>query len=714
MQKPWVRLAGCNPVSVTLAVRWLVALLGALLLTTLAQAQDPSAGRGHGREFRPGQLQKIDELPLSRLRTRLERLPAGAKTNALKQLRDFHFTEQDVESLEVDDEGAVFYADHFRHEPNHTELENAGETEPTTGGAAVPVAPFPAGLAFHSKPGAPNVLFLNFAGENVTNTAWNTSLGRTSLPTLPFSTDNDFSTYSDSEQLAIKRIWQRVAEDFAPFNIDVTTERPTVFDTRTAHALITRNTDANGAGNPSSTAGGVAYINMFGTANFARYRPAWVYANNLSGSESSIAEAVSHEIGHNLGLSHDGKTDGAEYYGGHGTGETSWGPLMGTGYGRNVSQWSRGEYYLANNTQDDLAAIAAKVGYRSDDHSDAVGSATVLTMTGTNIVSTTPETDVNNMNTANKGVLERNTDTDVFSFQTGSGTVRLTVNPWRSPTSTRGGDLDLLIELRDGAGNLIASDNPATATAAQIQAALAQGTYFLFVRNSGTGSPLTAAPTGYTSYGSIGQYFISGYVAPSSAAAGSVQLTTTANNSAWGSVTPANGLFPIGSAVQLTAMPANYFRFVRWTNGVNSTSNPLSLTMQTNITVQAVFGEVLTVNRSIPHWWLASNGYAGNFEAAVDAIGANGLPVWQSYIAGLTPTAPTSQLKLSVTRNSNGTSLLKWLPVSGRTYSLSWSTNVSGPFTAISSATNLAATVSSFTHTSSAARAFYRVEVRKL
>src|SRR4051794_41600183 len=42
----------------------------------------------------------------------------------------------------------------------------------------------------------------------------------------------------------------------------------------------------------------------------------------------------------------------------HGSGDTSWGPIMGTGYNRNVTQWSKGDYYMANNTQDDHVIIA--------------------------------------------------------------------------------------------------------------------------------------------------------------------------------------------------------------------------------------------------------------------------------------------------------------------------------------------------------------------
>ena len=298
----------------------------------------------------------------------------------------------------------------------------------------------------------------------------------------------------------------------APFNIDVTTERPGTLHTRTAVALITRRTDANGDPNPYNTGGGVAYVNVFGTTSYAQYRPAWIYHDNLSNNESYIAEAASHEVGHNLGLSHDG-TSSSEYYGGHGSGDISWGPLMGTGYNCNVSQWSKGEYYLANNTQDDLATLAGKMAYRTDDHGNTPGTATALVITGgTTIAATTPENDSTNANQANKGVLERNTDVDVFSFVTGSGAVQLAVKPWLMPAGTRGGNSDILLDLYNEAGVLLASSNPASQTTALIQTSLAEGRYYLYVRNSGSGNPLISPPTGYTSYASLGQYFISGSI----------------------------------------------------------------------------------------------------------------------------------------------------------------------------------------------------------
>jgi hypothetical protein len=188
---------------------------------------------------------------------------------------------------------------------------------------------------------------------------------------------------------------------------------------------------------------------------------------------------------------------------------------MGSASSRNVSQWSQGEYYLANNTQDDLSVIAANLSYRTDDHGDTPQLATPLRLTGgTNITHTTPETDPDGTDSSNKGVLEQTTDVDVFSFTTGNGLVRLTVKPWISPSGSRAGNLDLSIELRDATGGLIAADNPPASTGAQLERSLVPGTYSLHIRNSGAGTPLASTPSGYTSYGSVGQFFISGSTTP--------------------------------------------------------------------------------------------------------------------------------------------------------------------------------------------------------
>ncbi|MCS7089788.1 MAG: zinc-dependent metalloprotease family protein [Verrucomicrobiota bacterium] len=464
------------------------------------------------REYVPGHWHQLDELPPGRFQQDLILLPARAREQVRGWLQSFHFTSEDVLSLHCDSEGGVFYRCNFPDLPERAGLTAAG-APPSASATAVPVSPFPDVLKFHSRPGAPNVLFLNFAGEVVTNTQWNTELNRNQIPVLPFSLDADFATFNEAEQAIIRAIWQRVAEDYAPFEVDVTTDRPPVLHHRVAMVLITRNTDANGFPNPASESGGVSYVNVFGTLFYSRYRPAWVYANNLGYVESYIAEAASHEAGHNLGLSHDGRSDGVEYYSGHGSGDISWAPIMGVGYNRNVTQWSKGEYFLANNTQDDLAVLASKLGYRPDDHGSTLALATPLVLTDlTNVFSTTPESDPMNTNRVNKGVLERNDDVDWFSFVTGSGPIRLAVHPWVMPSGTRGGNLDLWIELYDGFGNRLASNNPAASTFAILEMRLNAGMYFVAVRNSGAGDPWNTSPTGYTPYGSLGQYFWEGWV----------------------------------------------------------------------------------------------------------------------------------------------------------------------------------------------------------
>lgn len=684
---------------------------GSLILfsTAIAAAQQPAV---HSRQFPPGTVRGIQDLPVGRFRRRLESLPPTAQARSLEWLRNFHFTELDLETLQADAEGGIFYADDFT-----LDTTSVTDSIPIIAQAAVPISPFPANLIFHSRPGAPNVIFLNFSGETVTGTAWNTAT-QTTISAVAFSTDSDFSTFSDAEQAAIKQIWERVSEDYAPFNVDVTTERPATFGTRTAEAVITRNTDANGIANPSSTAGGVAYINVFASSSYATYRPAWIYFNNLANTESYIAEAVSHEIGHNMGLSHDGKTDGTAYYGGHGSGNTSWGPIMGTGYNRNVSQWCKGDYYLANNTEDDLSIISGKLTYRTDDRGNTAATATPLVITsGTNIVSTTPETDPTSTNSANKGVLQSNTDVDVFSFTTGPGPVNITVNPWIQPGGTRGGNLDILLELHNSADVLLLTNNPVTDTVAQIQTNLAAGQYYLYIRNTGVGDPFSSTPSGYTSYGSIGQYFISGTIAPAQPAPpANLQVVAAANNAAWGTVTPTNGSYAAGSSLQITATPQTYFKFVGWTNDAAGTNDPITLVVNTNLSVEALFGEVLTANYPTPYWWLASWGYTNNFESIVSNYGVNGIPLWQSYIAGLNPSDPNSQLRVSVTPDATGTSyVLNWNTVTGRFYTVSQATNPSGIFSPVPGASDLPAAVKGVTNaaSSSSPPVFYRLEVKK-
>ncbi len=101
-------------------------------------------------------------------------------------------------------------------------------------------------------------------------------------------------------------------------------------------------------------------------------------------------------------------------------------------------------------------------------------------------------------------------------FSTGSGAVTLRVNPWVVASGrTRGGNTDLVAQLYNSSGQVLVTANVATTTGATIQTTLNQGVYYLIVRTTGVGYPTDPLPSGYTGYGAIGQYFISGTVVQS-------------------------------------------------------------------------------------------------------------------------------------------------------------------------------------------------------
>ena len=238
-------------------------------------------------------------------------------------------------------------------------------------------------------------------------------------------------------------------------------------------------------------AGGVAYLGSF---NWNSDTPTYVFTQQLAaGNEKYTAEAISHEVGHTLGLYHDGRTSPSEgYYSGHGSGETGWAPIMGIGYYQNLTQWSKGQYLSANNTEDDLAIITSQngFGYKVDDTGSTLGTANPLSVSGTAV-------------SAN-GIIERNSDVDFFSFTTGAGVISLAIAP-----SGRSPNLDILAELYNAAGTLVATSNPTDLLAASISATVSAGTYYLKVDGVGKGDPLG---TGYTDYGSLGQYAITGTI----------------------------------------------------------------------------------------------------------------------------------------------------------------------------------------------------------
>ncbi|MBA3709256.1 MAG: pre-peptidase C-terminal domain-containing protein, partial [Planctomycetes bacterium] len=459
-----------------------------MLLLALVGAMS-AAEHGGGRAVR------IDELPDGHFKNELTRLRPQAQAMAMAWLAGHRFHDLDCQALHADSEGGILFACDL--------LAPAGaatpaSTAPLVGAASVPISNQP---SYHSRPGSANRIFLDFNGANVTGTRWNVSPAPATYVCPPLDIDSDPTTFSDAEQLLIQRIWQRVSEDYAPFNVDVTTD-PAVesaMDIRTGHVLITRATDSNGAGMPYPGSAGVAAINVFGSSSYRYNSPALVYFDVQPARDDYIAEVCSHEMGHNMGLNHDGTLSGAAYYTGHGSGPTSWGPIMGAAYNHDMSQWSKGEYFDANLTEDDLSIISGKLTFRVDDFGNTDAAATRIT--GTSLSAT--------------GVIATSSDVDVISFDAGAGTVNLTVSPWQSAVNTAGNNLDVKLTLANSSGAVIATSDVAGGVIGSINTTVADGTYYLRVSGAADGTPLANPPSGYTAYASIGQWFLSGSCPPS-------------------------------------------------------------------------------------------------------------------------------------------------------------------------------------------------------
>ncbi len=376
----------------------------------------------------------------------------------------------------------------------------------------------------HSNPFATKTIYLDFNGHILpANTGWtNSKNGGNAINAPAWSMDADNTTFSDAELIRIQAIWQRVAEDFAPFDVNVTTEfRGEEYLTRSSssdqvygmRALISPISSYFGS------YGGIAYLDVFDNIGDA-YKPALVFPENLGpNSEKYIAEAISHEIGHTLGLDHDG-TATQGYYSGHGSGATGWASIMGVGYYQPLSQWSKGEYSGASQTQDDLSIITTNngFGYRSDNAGNNALTLNDLGLLGQN--ASNPSL----MNVSQFGIIERSSDQDWFRFTTGTGAINLTIQSITQAWINNAGsfateyltqpngasNLDIWAGIYGSDGTtLIAQSNPTDLLNASFtNLFLNAGTYYVAIDGVGKGDLIT----GYSDYGSLGQYAITGTI----------------------------------------------------------------------------------------------------------------------------------------------------------------------------------------------------------
>ena len=571
----------------------------------------------------------LAEVTSPELRSKIEALPPAVQREALRRLERLTIPEADLASLGVTGDGRFYYLndiiphDHAGHGHGSDSGESlAPDRDPgvaaipppiPTAAAAVPVATPP---IRHSRPGSTNVLYLDFNGHTITGTSWNSGSGRQATYVgKAYDTDGDPSTFSDEEQADIIEIWERVAEDFSAFDVNITTAEPTVFTSTTGRGLITASVDAAGNNMPSSNAGGVAQLDVFGDSDYpTRGSPAFVYYDNFFGNEANIAEAVTHELGHNLGLTHDGlSSPAAEYYNGQGTGDLSWAPIMGVAYGKNVTQWSQGDYPNANNPQDDITAMQAKMGFATDEAGSTPATAAAATVTGSEI--------------SNAGIISSSADVDVYSFSTAAGSVTLAVNTFRVSTGPHGGNGDMKLELLDAAGSLVASHAPADSTNAALTYEATAGTYFIRLTPEGSAF--------YSSYGSAGQYTLTGTII---AAAPAVTSTAAASVAAG---------TEFSYAIVGTNGPTSY----------TATGLPSGLSVDTNTGV--ISGRATAIGEfAVP---ISATNSLGTGNATLTLTVTDAAPAIIAQTGGRVVVTPGLSTSLSITAlSANGTPTYQW------------------------------------------------------
>ncbi|HLF46022.1 MAG TPA: zinc-dependent metalloprotease [Chitinophagaceae bacterium] len=336
---------------------------------------------------------------------------------------------------------------------------------------------------------ARTVIYLDFDGQTVAGTSWNVN--------------GTFSCKSSGlNNSQITEVFNRVSEDFRPFNINVTTSE-IIFNqapvNRRIRIIITSSHQWYG-----SAAGGVAFLNSF---VWGDNTPAFVFSSLFNYSVKYIAESVSHETGHTFGLRHQSIYTGscekiAEYNWGHGTGEIGWAPIMGAGYNQNMTLWHNGPNSTGcKNMQSDLGIISNEIngfGYRTDDH-----AATFLNATQINFIN-------NQFNMS--GVVERTDDKDLFKFiMPENGRFRLNAIPNNIGTGNAGSDLDLQIELLDSASRLLGTYNPGLLLSSVIDTFLMAGIFYIRVEGKGN----IYAPE----YASLGSYSLQGFYSQESVTA---------------------------------------------------------------------------------------------------------------------------------------------------------------------------------------------------
>jgi hypothetical protein len=355
-------------------------------------------------------------------------------------------------------------------------------------------AQVPYGL--NSFPEASSTIYLDFDGETVTSSLWIAYTGNKPFICLP-------TTMTNAQMV---KVFNHVAEDFSPFNINVTTDSAVFLSTSPGSRMRVIFTPTSSW---YGSSGGTAFIDSWRSIFWAAEEfPCFVFTSILGNNDKRVAEAASHEVGHTLGLYHQSQYDDAcvfqtEYFAGRGSGDIGWSPIMGNSYNRNLTTWHNGRSSLACSfLQDNLATITNplnKVTFRKDDYTNLRDSAKYVKFTSGNYKI--------------DGVISDSVDADFFKFGfTSPGRFTANINPYNTGAeivaafpligvTNYNGNIDLEATLYKD-NTVIGVYNPATRLNASIDTLLNSGTYHLRISS--------AENVNIYKYGMLGSYTLSG------------------------------------------------------------------------------------------------------------------------------------------------------------------------------------------------------------
>lgn len=335
---------------------------------------------------------------------------------------------------------------------------------------------------YESNPDADKIIFLDFNGGLIMDTYWDDD-GVNALPATYFT---------NSEKVYIA---QMVATDYQPFQVNVTTNKE-VYDSKPNEKrvrVVFTPTDYFREG-----VAGVALTGSYGKSEIVA---AWVFSENVF----VAAGAASHEVGHTLSLYHDGQSSGGAYYGGH----NGWCPIMGYA-NKEKTQWSKGEYENADNTQDDVSIIAKKLPFQVDDYGSASEPSSLeLVLTGVD------------GDFEGNGLITEAADQDVFMFKLNDiGSINV---DFGCPETNWLNNLRIEAAVYDENWNLLTSNNTENTNTSIALNLMPAGVYYLVFDGIGYLNPLT---NGYTDYGSLGKYTFQGTVTSYDNDLGDISITS--------------------------------------------------------------------------------------------------------------------------------------------------------------------------------------------